>query len=141
MEGLTVNQVAKAAGVNVETIRYYEKRELIPQPSRNSSGYRIFSSITVQDIRLIKRAQDLGFTLEEIKRLLSIFRSDDYFPIEEMHLFAKDKICKIEEKVNQLNRLKSMLETVVNQPNNAMVQSKNDCIVIQNLKNGGLENG
>ena len=141
MEGLKVSQVAKEAGINVETIRYYEKRGLLPQPSRNTSGYRIFSSDTVDDIRLIKRAQDLGFTLEEIKRILSIYRSDEYFPIEEMYLFAKDKICQIEDKMSQLSRFKSILEMVVNQPNCVTIRTKNDCVIIQNLADGGMKNG
>ncbi|GMK41439.1 Hg(II)-responsive transcriptional regulator [Paenibacillus sp. CCS19] len=141
MEGLTVSQVAKAAGINVETIRYYEKRGLLPQSSRNTSGYRIFTSDTVDDIRLIKRAQDIGFTLEEIKRLLSIYRSDEYFPIEEMYLFAKDKIYQIEEKMNQLNRFKSILEMVVNRPNRDTIPTKNECVIIQHLAEGGMKNG
>jgi DNA-binding transcriptional MerR regulator len=71
MEGLTISQVAKEANVNIETIRYYERRGLIPEPPRNKSGYRKFPKTLVKDIQFIKRTQDLGFPLEEIKSLLN----------------------------------------------------------------------
>ncbi|MEX2603214.1 MAG: MerR family transcriptional regulator, partial [Gracilimonas sp.] len=65
-----IGEVAKRANVNKETVRYYEKRKLIPKPDRRRSGYRIFTQRHIDQIRFIKRAQELGFTLSEIKELL-----------------------------------------------------------------------
>ncbi|MCY9657126.1 MerR family transcriptional regulator [Paenibacillus chondroitinus] len=141
MNGLTVGQIAKEAGVNIETIRYYERRGLLPEPPRTNSGYRMFSLETVHDVRFIKRAQELGFTLEEIKRLLSIYRKDDYFPIEEMRQFATEKIGKIEEKIDQLNNFKSILEAVTKRSNSDTTLSKKSCLIMQTLSNGGIHDG
>ena len=67
MTGLTIRQVANAEKVNLETVRYYEKRGLIVEPLRTESGYRRFPDEAIERISFIKRAQELGFTLEEIK--------------------------------------------------------------------------
>lgn len=71
-ERLTIGGLAKNGAVNVETIRYYERQGLLPEPPRSSSGYRVFSMESVARIRFIKRAQGLGFSLNEIKELLSL---------------------------------------------------------------------
>ena len=65
-------QVAEKAGVNVETLRFYEKKGLIPEPLRTDSGYRQYPEETIDRIHFIKNAQKLGFTLKEIKELLSL---------------------------------------------------------------------
>lgn len=139
MNGLTISQAAKQAGVHIETIRYYERRGLLPTPPRTNSGYRMLSSETVHDIQFIKRAQDLGFTLEEIKKLLSIYKTEDYFPIEEMHQFTTEKIRQIDEKIEQLNKFRSILELVAHRPFSDRTPSKDDCPLIKNLSNGGKD--
>jgi len=72
MSKLTIGQLARQANVNLETIRYYERRGLIPQPPRNASGYRQYGEQDLARTRFIKRAQALGFTLKEIAELLSL---------------------------------------------------------------------
>ena len=67
MQGLTTSETAERAGVNVQTVRYYERRGLIPEPPRTESGYRQYGAEHVARIRFIKRAQELGFTLEEAR--------------------------------------------------------------------------
>ncbi len=113
MNGLTISQVAKASNVNIETIRYYERRGLISEPPRTDSGYRMFPQQVIQDIEFIKRAQDLGFTLEEIKDLLSASSGDEEFLSEKMHDFASGKIGEIEKKIRDLNEMKLLLEAMV----------------------------
>lgn len=66
-----IGKTAQLAGVNKETIRYYERRNLIPEPERMDSGYRLFSQRHIDQTRFIKRAQELGFTLSEIEDLLN----------------------------------------------------------------------
>src|SRR2546422_8714636 len=72
MEALTRGELAQQGRVNSETIRYYERRGLLPKPPRTPSGYRVFSSDAVRRVRFIKRAQGLGFSLKEIKALLAL---------------------------------------------------------------------
>jgi DNA-binding transcriptional MerR regulator len=74
MEGLSTSEVAKACDVNVETIRYYERRNLIPAVPRTDAGYRVFPTEIVDRIKFIKRAQELDFSLSEIQKLISLFQ-------------------------------------------------------------------
>jgi len=70
METLTRGKLAKRSGVNIETLRYYEKRKLIDPPRRSEAGYRLYTPADILRIRFIKNAQKLGFTLKEIRELL-----------------------------------------------------------------------
>ena len=72
MTTLTIGQVAAAAGVNIQTIRYYERRGLLATPRRTASGYRQYTGDAVNRIRFIKHAQELGFSLKEIQELLAL---------------------------------------------------------------------
>ncbi|MBD0383154.1 MerR family transcriptional regulator [Paenibacillus sedimenti] len=135
MKRLTVSQVAKASNVNIETVRYYERRGLISAPPRTHSGYRMYANEAVDDIQFIKRAQDLGFSLEEIKHLLCVYKKEDYFPIEEMSQFAAVKIQEIEEKIHQLNNFKSLLESAISRQESDL--PKNQCPIIKKLSESG----
>jgi len=136
MRNLTISELAKETNVNVATVRYYEKRGLIAAPPRTESGYRMFSHETAADIKLIKRAQDLGFTLEEIKTIILIYKADHYFPTEDMYQFANAKIKEIDEKINQLNNLKSLLENAMNVSDSALPPPKQLCPLLNILSKG-----
>ena len=69
---MRIGAAAERAGVNVQTLRYYERRGLLPRPPRRTSGYREFPDEAVRVVRFVKRAQDLGFTLDEIEELLRL---------------------------------------------------------------------
>ena len=69
MKSLTMGRLAKQAGVNLETVRFYERRGLLPRPSRSASGYRLFTADAARRIKFIRRAQELGFSLTEIGEL------------------------------------------------------------------------
>jgi Hg(II)-responsive transcriptional regulator len=139
MNGLTISQIAKASNVNIETVRYYERRGLISEPPRTESGYRMFTKGVIQDIKFIKRAQDLGFTLEEIKKLLSASNDDESFRSEEMYEFATGKIQEIEAKLNEFNNMKSLLEDLAGKCPGSGVP-KNQCPIIKNLSEGEIYN-
>ncbi len=109
MRYLTTGQLAKEAKVNVETIRYYEKRALLPKPKRKVSGYRMWPEETVKRIRFIKHAQELGFSLKEIKELLSIKTSEKNTCLDVKKL-AEEKIREIEEKIDSLKKIKTALQ-------------------------------
>lgn len=108
MEGLTIGQLAKLAHVNIETIRYYERRGLIPEPPRRESGYRQYAPDTVGRITFIKRAQELGFSLKEIQELLSL-RVNPRTTSTEIKRRAEVKLADIETKLRDLKRMKTAL--------------------------------
>jgi MerR family mercuric resistance operon transcriptional regulator len=106
---MTTGQLAKAAGVNIETIRYYERRGLIPRPGRRESGYREYPEETVKRIRFIKHAKELGFSLKEIGDLLSL-RVDPETPCSEVRQRAQMKLSDIENKIAVLRKMKKALK-------------------------------
>src|SRR6266446_5390176 len=105
MEGLTTARLAHEGGVNVETIRYYERHGLLPTPPRTHSGYRIFSEDAVKRLRFIKHAQDLGFSLKEIKELLAL-RVKLGSSCADVRRKAETKIVDVDEKIQRYRRLK-----------------------------------
>ena len=107
-DGKTIGEVAKQAGVGVETIRFYEREGLIPKPPRRPSGYRKFPPETVARLRFIQRAKDLGFTLKEIKELLDL-RVDPYTTCAEIRARADTKIADVKEKIRSLRRIERAL--------------------------------
>lgn len=108
MNILTTGQLAKKANVNVETIRYYERRGLIPEPLRSESGYRRYSQDSIARIQFIKRAKELGFSLKEVSELLSL-RVDPNTNCADVKRMAEVKITDIKEKIHALQRIKEAL--------------------------------
>ncbi len=106
--GLKIGEVAERGGVNLQTIRYYERENLLPEPPRLASGYRVYPDQTVRRVRFIKRAQEIGFTLAEIRELLAI-RIDSGRDSAEVRALANAKINDIEEKIKTLHRMKEAL--------------------------------
>lgn len=106
--GLKIGEVAVRVGVNLQTIRYYEREKLLPKPPRLPSGYRMFPDQTVHRIRFIKHAQELGFSLAEIRELLSI-QIDPGKECSDVKRLAKAKIADIDEKIRTLESMKRVL--------------------------------
>ena len=105
---LKIGQLAERGQVNLQTIRYYEREGLLPKPPRLASGYRVFSPDAVRRVRFIKRAQELGFSLKEIKELLSI-RIDPESDCADVQRLARAKVADIEEKIRTLQGMKKVL--------------------------------
>ena len=112
MSQLTRGQVAKAAAVNIETLRYYGRRGLIPEPPRGRSGYRQYPADTVARVQFIKRAQDLGFSLKEIAELLSL-RMDVDTTCGDIKKRAEGKIADVEARIRSLREVKRALTQLV----------------------------
>lgn len=108
MKDLTIGELAKSAEVNSETIRYYERQGLIQKPPRLQSGYRAFPAQTVDQIRFIKQAQELGFSLKEIKELI-VLRDNPKATGSDVRLRTEAKLLEIEEKMRTLQSIKSEL--------------------------------
>jgi Hg(II)-responsive transcriptional regulator len=109
---LKTGEVAARAGVNVQTLRYYERKGLLQEPERRASGYREYAPDAVRLIRFIKRAQELGFTLAEVDELLQL-RSNHETVCAEVKSAAEDKIVAIEEKLRQLRAMRRALRALV----------------------------
>ena len=108
MKHLTIGELAKRSQVNIETIRYYERRGLIPNPPRRASGYRQFTQEAVIRIRFIKHAQEVGFTLKEISELLSL-RVDPKTSCVDIRMRAEEKIEEVDEKIRGLEAMRKAL--------------------------------
>jgi MerR family mercuric resistance operon transcriptional regulator len=109
--GLKIGEVAELGGVNLQTIRYYERERLLPEPPRLASGYRTFPESAVRRVRFIKRAQELGFSLPEIRELLSL-REDADAGAEEMRERTRAKVANIEEKIHTLQAMRDALNAL-----------------------------
>src|SRR6266699_3371985 len=108
MKSLTIGRLAREAVVNLETVRYYERRGLLPKPPRSASGYRLFPSVAAQRLRFIRRAQELGFSLKEIRELLSL-RVSRSTTSRDIRAQAEAKIADIEAKIRSLESMKKTL--------------------------------
>jgi len=106
---LTIGKLAKAAGVNVETIRYYQRIGLIAEPAKPAQGYRTYPADTVARIRFIKRAQELGFTLDEITDLLSLNERD----CDEARAIAEHKLDLIQHRMDDLAAMQRELTKLI----------------------------
>ena len=111
---MTIGELAKACGVGVETIRYYERRGLIPDPRPGKKGYREFSDDDARRVQFIKQAQGLGFTLKEIAELLALRVSSDT-TCDDVRGLAQAKLEDIEEKLRTLRSFKRALGKLVDQ--------------------------
>ena len=112
MNPLRIGELAKRAHVGVETVRYYERQGLLDEPERKLSGYRQYSEETVQVLSFIRRAKELGFTLKEIKSLLTL-RMDVSTPRTEIRQQAHKKIAEIQSKIVDLQRMRDGLQSLV----------------------------
>ncbi|MEW5792198.1 MAG: MerR family DNA-binding protein [Pseudomonadota bacterium] len=109
---LSIGRVAKAANVNVETVRYYERRGLLQQPEKGLQGIRRYPADTVTRIRFIKHAQDLGFTLEEIKALMAL-RASAQTPCTEVKRRAEQKLAMVHQKIEHMQALERVLRDMI----------------------------
>ena len=108
MSGMTIARLAKAAGVGVETVRYYQRRELMPTPrAADGTAYRHYTADHVKRLRFIRRAQSAGFTLEEIRELLALDRTLDRPRVREL---ARRRLDALAEQIAELEAARRALE-------------------------------
>jgi MerR family mercuric resistance operon transcriptional regulator len=133
MKTLTTSQLAQAAGVNLETVRYYERRGLIPEPPRRSSGYRQYSEDYIGRIRSIKRAQDLGFSLDEVAELFAL-RVDPETACDQVKQQAERKITEVRTKIGVLQQIEQTLVDLVAACDKR--EPTSDCPILEALNRG-----
>ena len=106
---LTIGQLAKAAGINIETIRYYQRRGLLATPRKPPGGVRYYVPQTLARLRFIKRAQELGFTLREIADLLKL----DDGSCKEARMLAERRLSDIETRIRDLQSMRQTLDKLI----------------------------
>ncbi len=112
MPAFTTGTLAKQGGVNLESIRYYERRGLLPKPPRTGLGYRMYSDDALRRIRFIKRAQAIGFTLREIRELLGLHVKADG-TCDDVRRKAEAKVAEIDQKRRHLAAMRKALVRLV----------------------------
>lgn len=134
---LTTGELAERAKVNIETVRYYERRGLLPQPPRTASGYRQYAPEAVARLRFIKRAQNLGFSLQEIGTLLDLrVRRASGTVCREVESRAAAKMELIEGKIRELERMRGSLERLVSACRDR--ETTGDCPILEALEPDGM---
>ena len=127
MDAMTRSELARKCEVNIETLRYYEKRKLLSPPPRSESGYRLYSEEDAVKIRFIKNAQKLGFTLKEIGDLLKL-RVRQGAPCESVLIKAQTRLEEVEKKIKSLQAMRKVLKELINQCNKDAPTS--DCPIL-----------
>jgi len=113
MSEIKIGKLAKLTGLNIETVRYYERIELLPYAKRNSSGYRYYGEDDLKRLHFITLAKRHGFSLKEIKELLEL-RVDPVTTCIDVRTRAEEKVITIDEKINELKQMKKALGKLIN---------------------------
>ena len=106
---MTIGKLAKAAGVKVDTIRFYERKGIIKRPTKEPGGFRYYATDEATRVRFVKRAQELGFTLREVKELLEL-QSKRKVLGSEVRAKAQEKLSEIKKKISDLKQMQASLE-------------------------------
>ncbi|QDE39056.1 heavy metal-responsive transcriptional regulator [Luteibacter pinisoli] len=127
---LTIGRIAQSAGVAIDTIRFYEREGLLPEPRRRPSGYREYDASAVSRLRFIRRAKDLGFTLDEIRELLAL-SADRHGGVEGVRERAAARLKAIDDRIAELQRVRDGLAELVDAcPGHG---SPDDCPILKAL--------
>jgi MerR family copper efflux transcriptional regulator len=110
---MTIGQLAKSAGVGVDTIRFYERRALLPEPARTASGYRLYADDSIARLQFIRRAKRLGFSLDEIQILLGFQESGGHKA--EVRELTVHKLEQIDTKISDLMRIREALDQLASE--------------------------
>jgi HTH-type transcriptional regulator len=109
-EEIKVNELSKRTGINLETIRYYEKQGILPEPKRQANGYRSYDEESVTQLIFIKNCRRLGFSLEDIKQLNELkFHTANHYHADKLVL---KQLTLVEEKISQLQDIKTFLQSI-----------------------------
>ncbi|MBM7571911.1 MerR family transcriptional regulator [Aquibacillus albus] len=132
---LQIGEVAKRSQVTKDTIRYYERLGLIPEPTRTDAGYRTYAEEIVERLSFIKRMKELGFTLKEIDKLLGVVDKDQA-KCSDVIEFSKEKLIDVQDKIRDLQNVEKMLmdlQTCCGSPNETGIY---ECEIIETTLKG-----
>jgi len=134
---LTIGRIARRADVGIDTIRFYERRGLLPEPQRTDSGYRLYPAETIVRLRFIRRAKALGFSLDEIVTLLAL--QDTGGPKSEVKAITHRKLEQIEAKITDLERMRDVLRELDRDCSGT--GDVRGCPIIETLAEGSAKDG
>lgn len=126
---LSIGVLAKHTGVNIETIRFYEKQGILPVPSRSSSGRRLYGGEDLKRLSFIHQCRKLGFSLKEVESLINLVDSGDY-TCEQVHEITAAHAKEVKQKIKSLTKMESVLDGMVEQCSRGKVP---DCPIIDSL--------
>ena len=112
MRTMSIGRLAQLGGVNIDTIRYYERQKVLPSPARSASGYRRYDEADLQRLRFVRRSKELGFSLAEIGDLLSLTQ-DRASDMRRVKRKAEQRLAQVEQKIDELKRVKRGLKTLI----------------------------
>ena len=137
MASLTTGQLAEAAGVNLQTVRYYERRGLLPEPSRTASGHRKYGPTDVDRLLFVRRAQALGFTLREIEDLIEL-TADRAVTAADVRSRVEAKVAHLDARIEELKRIRTALTALAGSC--SAHGSMGSCAFLNALNSGGSDN-
>ena len=126
---LTRGALAKKTGVNIETIRYYEKIGVMPDPVRSGSGYRVYDEPDLKRLSFIRKCRELGFSLNEVRGLLGLVDGGDY-TCAEVHDISIVHLSEVRQKIRHLEKMERTLKKMVSQCDRGLVP---ECPIIDAL--------
>lgn len=113
MASLSIGRLASAAGVGIDTVRYYERAGLLPAPPRRASGYREYPAHSVERLRFIRRAKALGFSLAEVASLLALSDQRQHASADAVRRVAATRLADVEARIAELQRVRDGLRQLV----------------------------
>ena len=128
---LKIGEVARRAGIGVETLRFYERSGLLDRPARTEGGYRLYDAGALKTLEFIKRAQSLGFTLEEIKRIIAESRAGQR-PCAEVRETVRRRLAELDEQMAQIRRYRNALAATLKQWDEKGFADGDFCGLIEN---------
>lgn len=109
---LLIGELAEIAGISADTLRHYERKDVLPPPARSAKGYRLYTPAHIESVKLIRRALAVGFTLDEIARIFAE-RDRGKAPCREVYTLAANKLAAVKERIIELETMRSELENLV----------------------------
>ncbi len=126
---LSIGELSAMTGCNSETIRYYERIEILPKPPRSAGGHRQYDQDAAQRLKFVRKCRDLGFSLDQVRELLHFVDGGNY-TCDEVRAMAVGHMESVKRKISDLNKMKRVLADMVDQCNGGQVP---DCPIIDAL--------
>ena len=128
-QGLLIGEISRRTGVNIETIRYYERIEVMPKPKRSEGGQRLYDESQLNRLGFIKRSRELGFSLKEICTLLTLVDSGE-MTCSEVHALTVEHLREVRSKIADLRKLERALKNLAAQ---CSLGDVSDCPIVETL--------
>jgi MerR family mercuric resistance operon transcriptional regulator len=124
----TIGEAARLSGINIETIRYYEREGIVPAPDRTAGGRRVYRTDQIQTLLFVKRCRDLGFPLSDVRAMLAL-RTADNDQCDEVRSISERHIANVRDKISDLQRLEQALVELVAE----CKEGRTDCPALKEL--------